>query len=86
MDLFAISAGNGPALAQAYEALVAGLPEGDAEAVTGFALTLCMNALGTHFAIPASGAVAVLPFSPLLPSPPAVWRSKGEGGWGGEAT
>ncbi len=37
MDLFAIAAGNAVALAQAYEALVAGLPEGDAGAVTGFA-------------------------------------------------
>jgi len=53
---------------------------------SGWKLTLCMNTLGPHFAIPASGTVEVLPFSPLLPSPPAVWRSKGEGGWGGEVT
>ena len=39
-------------------------------AKAGFSLTLCMNALGAHFAIPTSGTVEVLPFSPLLPSPP----------------
>jgi hypothetical protein len=49
-------------------------------------LRLCMNALEPQFAIPTSGTVEVPPFSPLIPSPPAVWRSKGEGGRGGEVT